>query len=152
MLTAITISQNAMCERILVLMATHGRFLETYTVWQKLAVLDFVALGILSTTWWFLYPRPISKPKNISSNQNGVKCNADHIITPETTLTVPLPMLYWEHNKGVEHNAICHTKARPCYTIHTNQPHTHITVPSSATSCPSSTVWPSHRPTKLCSS
>lgn len=51
MLTAITVSQNAMCERILVLMATHGRFWETYTVWQKLAVLDFVALGILSPTW-----------------------------------------------------------------------------------------------------
>ena len=46
-----TMIQNMMFERILVLMATHGRFLETYAVWEKLAVLDFVALGILSTTW-----------------------------------------------------------------------------------------------------
>ena len=46
-----TMSQNAMFERILVLMATAGRFWETCIQWKKLGVLDFVALGILSTTW-----------------------------------------------------------------------------------------------------
>ena len=40
-----------MFERILVLMATHERFLETYTVWLFWVDYIFVALGILSPTW-----------------------------------------------------------------------------------------------------
>ena len=51
---------------------THGRFLETCTVWLFWVDYNFVALGILSTTWWFLYPRPISNQKKIFQTQNGV--------------------------------------------------------------------------------
>ena len=78
---------------------THGRFLETYTVWEKTAVLDFVALGILSPTWWFLYLAPHRQPRKIFS----VKCNDATIFTLKPTLTLPGSVLLLKHNKGVEY-------------------------------------------------
>ena len=78
---------------------THGRFLETCIVWEKLAVLDFVALGILSPTWWFLYLAPPRQPRKIFS----VKCNDGGVITLKPTLTVPCSVLLLKHNKGVEY-------------------------------------------------
>ena len=57
--------------RIWVFMATQGWFWETYTVWLFWVDYNFVALGILSTSWWFLYPRPISNQKKIFQTQNG---------------------------------------------------------------------------------
>ena len=72
---------------------THGRFLETYTVWKKLAVLDFVALGILSTTWWFLHLAP-PVTQNFFQTQNDpppvrTVCSALDCLTVSTVCIVP---------------------------------------------------------------
>ena len=60
---------------------TQGRFLETYTVWKKLAVLDFVALGILSTTWWFLHLAPIGFQKKYFYPEWPITCQ-NRVLSP----------------------------------------------------------------------
>ena len=70
--TATTTIQNAMFERIQVLMAVRGGFGGPVYSGKKWVVRNFVAHGILSTTWWFLHPRPWSNLKKDFQTQNGV--------------------------------------------------------------------------------
>ena len=88
-----------MFERILVLMATAGRFWGTCIQWQKMGRTKFRCPWYFINHLVILYHQPTGGFRKIFP----VKCNDGGVITLKPTLTVPCSVLLLKHNKGVEY-------------------------------------------------